>query len=104
MRGLITFGLRFLTLKYQNMVPEIAVLALVVWMLVLACTFFSICSQPISRRAKWSWVAFVVMVPLLGGAVYCVYCLTRQDYGFLKVFMGGKSMKLKKRATGGATS
>lgn len=102
MRGIITFTTRFLKVDYQNMIPEVAIFAVGVWLLILVCAFLSIASQPISGKAKWLWVAVVVMVPLLGCAIYCVYCLSRQDYSFLKIFSSGKVMKVRKRGVGGA--
>lgn len=98
MRGIFNFILRFLSLDHQNMIPEVLVCAALVWLLVLFCTVASILSHPISRGGKALWILFVLLAPLAGVVVYVGYCLSRQDYSFMKAFIssGETSRTLRK--------
>lgn len=94
MRSLFNFIVRFLTLDDQNMIPEVVVCALIVWLVVLFCTIMSILSQPLSGKKKALWFLLILVLPLAGVAIYCGYCLARQDYSFMKAFIGsGKTAK-----------
>jgi uncharacterized membrane protein YhaH (DUF805 family) len=42
----------------------------VIWLAVLACAISSICSQPLSAKARRAWIAIVMALPLIGLALY----------------------------------
>lgn len=55
-----------------------------VWLLLLISSFSSLRSQPISIPKKLLWFVFIIAVPIVGLACYCVYCLIGGNWSFLK--------------------
>jgi len=81
MRDVIT---RFFTLEALNVTPEVYVGLLGLWVLVTLIGLASALSQPIHPAGRLFWALVIIALPLLGLAVYCLFCLTRADYTFVK--------------------
>lgn len=83
MRGVIT---RFFKFDALNAIPEVYTYALVIYVALIIITWFSIRSMELHWLSKFAWFVVVTFVPIIGPAVYCVYCLFKADYSYLKRF------------------
>ena len=76
--------IRFLTFNPVNEHWGVIAGLCAVWLVLLTATCFSLRSQPLSLKAKLTWMAIIVAVPIVGMALYALWCLTRGDWSFLK--------------------
>lgn len=80
--------IRFLTLDPLNDHPLIYWGMGLVWLaLVLNCVG-SLRHQTISLTARWIWFFVILLLPIVGMALYLLRCLVKADYSFLKFVMG----------------
>jgi len=91
MRGVIT---RFFNFQALNTIPEVYVYALVILAVLVIITWFSIFSQNFGLGAKTFWLMVVTYLPIFGIVIYCVFCLIRADYSYLRRFGIGGAHKL----------
>jgi hypothetical protein len=75
---------RFLTLDALNVIPEIYIALVLVWIGIVTVTFLSIGSQRLPLWAKLFWIIVTVMVPIGGVFLYTIFCLLRADYSYLQ--------------------
>lgn len=83
MRGVIT---RFFTFDALNVIPEVYYALFIIWAFLIIISWFSIFSQKMNLPAKLLWLVIVTAIPVLGMAIYCVFCLYTADYAYLKRF------------------
>ena len=91
---------RFITFDALNDHPMIHAGLAIIWVLLLVAAFLSIRSQTFGAVAKWIWFLVILALPILGLAIYAVWCLVRADWSFLKFIFGSpnatKSMSPRK--------
>lgn len=89
MRGVI---IRFLKFDALNAIPEVYAFAAMIYVALVVITWFSVFSLKVGKFAKFFWIVVVTFIPIAGIAIYCVFCLYRADYSYLKRFglMGGR--------------
>jgi uncharacterized membrane protein YhaH (DUF805 family) len=68
------------------------------WLLVVSCAIASICTQPLSKRQKYTWIALVVTVPIFGLLAYLPFSV-RLDELPTAFLIRGTSKDRKKTAT-----
>lgn len=56
----------------------------VAWLFLLIAAFSSLRIQSLTTGKKFLWFAFILLLPVVGLACYCVYCLIRGNWSFLK--------------------
>jgi Ni,Fe-hydrogenase I cytochrome b subunit len=79
---------RFLSLEPLNDHPMVHWGLAFVWLaLVLNCVA-SIRLQPLSQTARWIWFLVILLLPILGMALYLLRCVAKADYSFLKFILG----------------
>ena len=78
--------IRFFTLNAENVIPEIYLGMVAVYLILLTASLFSIKSLQASSKSKACWSVIVVLVPVLGMFIYSLRCLVRADFKFLKEF------------------
>jgi len=81
MRGVIT---RFFNFDALNVIPEVYTYAIIILVVLVFITWISIYSQQFGLAPKIFWLMTVTYIPIVGIAIYCVFCLLRADYPFLK--------------------
>lgn len=59
---------------------EVLLFILAVWLMVVACTIWSILSQERSVTWKLIWIGVIVFVPLVGVAAYLPWSLTAETF------------------------
>lgn len=74
----------WLRLDAQNFIVEVWWCALILWIALLAISITDVASAPLSRGAKAAWIFTILLVPAVGLAAYCVFCLMRADYYMLE--------------------
>lgn len=85
MREAIT---NFFTLQPQNLIPEVGILAVLIWMIVAVCAIFSVLSLKLGKIATGVWIAVIFALPLAGLFAYCLYCFTKVELSMLPAFAG----------------
>ena len=78
----------FLTMQPQNMIPQIGIMAILVWVVVVVCSIFSVLSQKLGKVATGVWIGIIVAVPLVGLFAYCLYCFTKVEFTMFPAFAG----------------
>ena len=92
MRGVVT---RFLNLEVLSIHPFAYWALALVWLILLVAFVSSIRSQEIPATAKAIWIFLVLFVPIFGLAAYCIWCLIRADWSFLKPLFQTRSQSVK---------
>lgn len=67
----------------QNLVMEVYVSLLVIWLMVVVATLWSIFAARMPGLLKAFWALLVVGVPLAGVFLYALFCVTRLDLRML---------------------
>jgi hypothetical protein len=83
MRGVI---IRFFKFDALNTIPEVYVFAAMIYVALVTITWFSVFSLKVGKFAKLFWIVVVTFIPIVGIAIYCVFCLYKADYSYLKRF------------------
>jgi hypothetical protein len=83
--------LRFITIQPLNDHDIIPWAIALVWLALILNCLASLRQQAITARARLLWVVGIVCAPIIGMAVYLIYCLIKADYSFLKFFLGSPS-------------
>lgn len=81
---MIQVVIRFLRLDVVSEHPMVYWGLGFVWLLLMITAFSSIRSLGISGLKKWVWFLVVLLFPILGLAIYSIFCLTRGNWTFLK--------------------
>lgn len=76
--------IRFFTLDVITEHPVVYIGLGVVWVALLLSSLLSILSYRISGLAKTLWFLLVLLLPILGLALYALRCLFVADWYFLK--------------------
>lgn len=63
-----------------------------VWLLILIAAASSLRSLDISRSRKWAWFLLILLVPILGLAVYAISCLIGANWTSLKALFAQPSV------------
>lgn len=90
---------RMLALDAQAYHPLFPVIIGSVWLILLIATFSSLKSLKISIMAKIIWFTIVLALPIVGLALYCLWCILRSDWSFLKPMVAAKNTISKGTAT-----
>lgn len=72
-----------LEMKPQNLDADVYISILVIWLMVLFATLWSIKSARLPGLLKFFWAVVVIAIPLVGVALYAVFSLTKLDYKLL---------------------
>lgn len=77
--------INLLTLKALSTSAEVYAGLAAVWLLMLAAGIASVISRTWSPALKFFWCLILLVLPVAGMTVYCLWCLFIADYSFLKV-------------------
>ena len=77
---------RFLTLSAQNVTEEVLWALGLVYLILVLVTLGSVMFQKSNTAVKMAWALLVIGLPVLGMALYSVWCLLKADYSFLGQF------------------
>jgi hypothetical protein len=80
--------IRFLTVNPLNEHPLVYWGLAVVWVVMILNCIASLRQQEMSIPARWLWFLVILLLPILGMALYLIRCLMTADYSFLKFVMG----------------
>lgn len=78
--------IRLLTLKAENVIPELVWVLGVIYVCALIVTITSVMVTYRSGKARLMWTLFLVLVPFVGVVAHCLHCLTLADVSSLKQF------------------
>lgn len=78
--------INFATLNALNSPPEVYIGLAAIWVLLLSAGIASVVSRARSAWVAAVWIVFILIVPIAGLFVYCVWCMLSADYSFLKMF------------------
>ena len=76
---MIQLVLRFLTFNAQNLIPEVWVILVVLWVGLVFFSVTSVVSLNISASGKVFWLALIVILPIFGLFIYCIRCIIRSE-------------------------
>lgn len=85
----------FLSLNVLNTHPAVYWALAAVWISLCVSAFHSLQSQEISAGSRALWVGVILFLPIIGLAVYSVFCLFKADWGFLKPLFQSRSEAVK---------
>ena len=74
---------------------QVWMIAVALWIAVVACAASSIVHQPFSRRQRAVWLIFVTFVPILGLLAYLPFSIRRDDLP--TAFLGRPTGKDRRR-------
>jgi len=77
---------RFLTLNVMSEHPAVYWGLAAVWAILVMASISSLRTLPISKGAKVTWFALILLLPLLGLGIYALRCLFLGDWSFFKPF------------------
>ena len=63
----------------SKLTTQVWLVALGVWILVLACTLTSVFAQPFTRRQRILWVALLIGLPIIGLLAYLPFSIRRDE-------------------------
>lgn len=84
MRGIIT---RFFTMDVLNIHPAVYWGLALIWVILLVAAISSLRSLRESGKVKVFWLAIILLIPIVGMAIYCIRCLVKADWSGLKPFL-----------------
>ena len=79
--------IRFFTLDVVSEHPAVYWGLGAAWIILLLSALMSLRSLSISTSAKIAWFAVIFLVPIVGLASYCGYCLLKGEWSFLKILL-----------------
>ena len=68
----------------NNVVFEVYVVMAFLYLVMLAVTIASIRGRFASPNDRTRWLMTVLLLPIVGMALYCIHCLRHADYEFLR--------------------
>jgi|APTNR8051073442_1049403.scaffolds.fasta_scaffold04687_5 hypothetical protein len=88
--------IRFFLLEPINEHPLIFWGMVVVWLMLLGACMMSLRQQfGLSVSGRWVWFLVILLLPVVGMALYLLRCIVMADYSFLK-FLFGPPSRVKK--------
>lgn len=84
---MIAVFIRFLTLNVVSTHPAVLWGLGFVWVVLLVASISSLRVQDLSTAKKVAWFLLILLVPIAGLAVYCLFCLARGNWSFLKTLL-----------------
>lgn len=81
MRGVF---IRFLKQDILSEHPMVYWGVVVIWLLLLIAALASLRTQSFGIGVKIVWILFLLGVPVIGLACYCLFCLIRGDWSLIK--------------------
>lgn len=78
--------IRLLTLKAENVIPELVWVLVAIYVCALLVSITSVVVTYKSAKARLLWTLFLVVCPFLGIVVHCLHSLTLADVSSLKQF------------------
>ena len=67
------------TFQESKLTSQIWLVAVVLWLAILACTVSSIFAQPFNSKQRVFWILLVVCVPILGLLAYLPFSIRRDE-------------------------
>ncbi len=95
--------IRFFLVQPINDHPLILWGMVVVWLTLLVACIMSLRQQfTLSIGARWAWFLVILLMPVVGMALYLLRCIATSDFSFLKFLFGPpsrvkKSMQIPKK-------
>lgn len=84
--------INFLTFQVMSVHPAVFIGLAVIWLLLLFASIASLRATAGSRFSKVAWFVLILLVPIVGLALYCFRCLLCANWTFLKpIFSKPKS-------------
>jgi Phospholipase_D-nuclease N-terminal len=80
--------IRFLTLNPLNEHPLVYWGLGFIWVILILNCLASLRQQPTGYKARWTWFALILFLPIIGMGLYLMRCLVTADYSFLKFVVG----------------
>jgi hypothetical protein len=84
MRGII---IRFFTMDILNDHPAVYWGLALIWVILLVAAISSLRSLHVSGKVKAFWLAIILLIPIVGMALYSIRCLIKADWSGLKPFL-----------------
>lgn len=81
MRGVL---IRFLKQDILSEHPAVYWGVGIIWLFLMIAAFASLRTQSFGISAKIFWILFLLFIPVIGLACYCLFCLTRGDWSGIK--------------------
>lgn len=86
---MLTSLIKFFTFAPDNVSAEVYWALGVIYLFLIIASILSIKKNVPNLATKLAWTLLVIVVPVIGIAVYCIRCLALADFSFLKQFSPG---------------
>ena len=87
-------------MKPQNLIPEVYIALLVIWLMVLVATLWSILKTRMGGALKVFWALVVIALPLVGVLAYALFSITKLDFQLLTLRAKAAKVAAKERKRG----
>jgi hypothetical protein len=89
MRSIVT---NFIQFNIQSMHDAVYWGVAAVWVMLLVSAFMSLRSLSIPFWAKFLWLIIIVTLPIIGLAIYTLFCLIKADWNFITPIFQSRKM------------
>lgn len=83
---MLTTIIKFLSFAPDNVSKEVFWILGIIYLFLLIATALSIKKTTNNLSSKLAWTLLVIVLPVIGIAIYCIRCLASADFHFLKQF------------------
>ena len=84
------------TFQIDKLTGQVWIIAVALWVAIVACAISSILNQPFSSRQRAVWLILVTLIPIFGLLAYLPFSIRRDDLP--TAFLGRPSGKDRRRA------